>query len=352
MITPLPSAPLDLLGDIHGELSALEALLAAAGYDPDGNHPDGRHLVFLGDLVDRGPDSPGVVRLVRRLIGAGKASAILGNHELNLLRAERKAGNDWFWGERTAHDARYLPWNWAEPAGDAETLEFFASLPLALVRDDIRVVHAAWHADSMATLARQPAEAALGSLFDRLDAEADAALVDSGAVDAAMHEKAAWRHHFADPSIAMPMLPAVGRLNAQRQMLNPVRVASSGVERCGAQPFYAAGQWRFSERVRWWDDYTDDVPVVVGHYWREYMPKQRLTPPKGDEDLFDGVGPLEWLGPRKNVFCVDYSVGARWYERKTSAEPQRTRLAMLRWPERMLVLDTGETAGTTGFGRG
>ncbi len=52
-------------------------------------HPAGRRAVFLGDLVDRGPDSPGVLRLVMGMVAAGTALAVPGNHEDKLLRALR-----------------------------------------------------------------------------------------------------------------------------------------------------------------------------------------------------------------------------------------------------------------------
>ncbi|MFK5004614.1 metallophosphoesterase, partial [Klebsiella pneumoniae] len=59
--------PFDIIGDVHGCLDELTALLARLGYEPAGPggvpvHPAGRRAVFVGDLVDRGPDSPGVLR--------------------------------------------------------------------------------------------------------------------------------------------------------------------------------------------------------------------------------------------------------------------------------------------------
>ena len=80
LIQPLPPGPLDIVGDIHGELSALQDLLHHLGYDDSGRHPQARTLVFVGDFVDRGPDSPGVVDLVQRLVESGNACAIAGNH--------------------------------------------------------------------------------------------------------------------------------------------------------------------------------------------------------------------------------------------------------------------------------
>jgi hypothetical protein len=352
VIKSLPEGPLDIVGDIHGELDALLGLLAVAGYDADGRHPEGRCLVFLGDLVDRGPDSPGVVRLVRSLVEAGRAFAILGNHELNLLRGERKAGNDWFWGEHTHHDERYQPWAFADPLADPDLLRFFSALPLALVRPDLRVVHAAWHSASVAAVAALEVNSDLCQRFAELDDAADAQLQASGVVDAAKADRAAWRHHFANSEVVMPLLQAVGQLDEGRQMLNPLRVMTSGVEQCSTRSFFASGQWRFAERVRWWEDYADDVPVVVGHYWRQFLALDRQALGKGDPDLFEGVSPLSWLGRRGRVFCVDFSVGGRWQERQTAPDKRRTRLALLRWPERTLVLDTGEVVSTTGFGGG
>ena len=89
---PLPSGPLDLVGDIHGEIDALLRVLHRLGCDPE-RRRSRRRLVFVGDLIDRGPDSPACVELVMRLVEAGMAQVVLGNHELNLLRGEHKEGN-------------------------------------------------------------------------------------------------------------------------------------------------------------------------------------------------------------------------------------------------------------------
>ncbi|MBX3172505.1 MAG: polynucleotide kinase-phosphatase [Candidatus Eremiobacteraeota bacterium] len=72
------TGPFDIIGDIHGCLPELEALLERLGTE--------RKLIFLGDLVDRGPDSPGVLRRVMELVGAGRALCLPGNHDMKLLR--------------------------------------------------------------------------------------------------------------------------------------------------------------------------------------------------------------------------------------------------------------------------
>jgi polynucleotide kinase-phosphatase len=89
------TGPFDIVGDVHGCRAELETLLATLGYalvrDPQSRpigatHPEGRTAVFVGDLVDRGPDSPGVLRLVMGMVAAGTAICVPGNHEQKLAR--------------------------------------------------------------------------------------------------------------------------------------------------------------------------------------------------------------------------------------------------------------------------
>jgi len=84
--------PFDLIGDVHGCFDELRQLLEQLGYDvaDDGSsatHPKSRQAVFLGDLVDRGPKTPAVLRLVMGMVRDGSALCIPGNHEVKLLRA-------------------------------------------------------------------------------------------------------------------------------------------------------------------------------------------------------------------------------------------------------------------------
>ncbi len=96
--------PFDIIGDVHGCLGELRQLLATLGYEvtertegADGTPrreievrpPDGRKAVFLGDLVDRGPDTPGVLRLVMGMVEDGSALCVPGNHDMKLLRKLR-----------------------------------------------------------------------------------------------------------------------------------------------------------------------------------------------------------------------------------------------------------------------
>jgi len=89
------TGPFDLVGDVHGCSAELETLLTELGWVLDRDergravnavHPAGRTTVFVGDLVDRGPDSPAVLRLVIGMVAAGTALCVAGNHEAKLLK--------------------------------------------------------------------------------------------------------------------------------------------------------------------------------------------------------------------------------------------------------------------------
>jgi protein phosphatase len=89
--------PFDVIGDVHGCRAELETLLEQLDYtierDDSGRAVGARHedrrAIFLGDLVDRGPDTPGVLRLVMGMVQVGNALCVQGNHENKLVRALR-----------------------------------------------------------------------------------------------------------------------------------------------------------------------------------------------------------------------------------------------------------------------
>ena len=83
--------PFDIIGDVHGCYAELVGLLRELGYRVDGDGltvtpPDGRRAVFVGDYGDRGPDTPGVLKLVMAMAGAGNAICLPGNHDIKLVR--------------------------------------------------------------------------------------------------------------------------------------------------------------------------------------------------------------------------------------------------------------------------
>jgi protein phosphatase len=83
------TGPFDIIGDIHGCFDELVELLDKLGYintEGEWSHPAGRQVVFVGDLVDRGPKTPEVLRLVMKMTSSGNAFCVPGNHDAKLLK--------------------------------------------------------------------------------------------------------------------------------------------------------------------------------------------------------------------------------------------------------------------------
>ena len=324
LVQPLFEGSLDIVGDVHGEVGALKALIGALGYEASGAHPDGRHLVFVGDLIDRGPDSPAVVKLVRQLIESGHAQGILGNHELNLVHKKRKAGNHWFFGDAERTGGPGTPDFESVLLDDegerAALLSFFGSLPLALEREDLRVVHAQWEEAAIKRVRGQSLDSC--DVAGTPHPEDEEGRTRLAALGAALHD--ASRMPAYDPLLA--------RFQERKQKNSVTKLLTSGAEIpiTGEEPFFGGGSWRFVQRDDWWSRYRG-TPVVVGHYWRPRTVGQKSTLPQ--------VGPEGWWG---DIYCIDYCVGRRFEDRANGVKNDfKHALAALRWPEQEVVFDDG-----------
>ncbi len=285
-MTTLNEPGYDVIGDIHGCADDLEALLTRMGYDVRGaayRHPS-RTAIFVGDLIDRGPHQLRVLQTVKAMVDAGSARMVLGNHEFNALAydTEWPAGSGKF---LRPHDDPDHPWSAKNEAQHAEFLRqvvgeeraeylaWFRRQPLWLDLGDIRVVHACWHAESIAVLTE-----ALGG--DRI--ASDEQLARASTAGDPVYEA-------VETLLKGPEISLVGH----------------------GQPAYLDkdGHSRKQARLRWWDhtaatladlaeisgtfttehgepypalpgievsqDYVYDgrVPVFYGHYWRQDEPQ-------------------------------------------------------------------------------
>lgn len=277
----------DIIGDVHGCADTLKTLLGQLGYrlfDGVYRHAE-REAIFIGDLIDRGPGQREVVEMARRMVDAGTAQAVMGNHEYNAIAYSTPDGS----GE--GHLRQHSPKNRAqhqafldayahEPGLYAETIAWFQTLPLWLEIDGLRVVHACWDHGIIRALLQSPG----GGPF-----------LSDGLLYASS-QKGSWQYH------------AVETLLKGKEIPLPDGTGFHDKE----------GTLRHNIRVRWWDrgagsyrqaymgperarteipddqiagdhlvEYAHDAPpVVLGHYWIEGTP----TP----------------LAP--NIACVDYSV--------------------------------------------
>jgi hypothetical protein len=342
LIDNLFEGPLDIVGDVHGEHEALMALLERLGHGLRRDaHPEGRRLVFVGDLVDRGPDSPAVIDTVRELCDRGRAQCVLGNHELNLLRGDPKHGNAWFLHpghEEQAPDGEFGHCRAVDGHRKGDILEFLETLPLALERPDLRVVHAAWNPQAIKVLRSYEAVHTV-EVFDHFEALIEMENQAEGLADRALQEEDAWSLSLSDRNAYVPLLPSIAKRDTNLQMGNPLRVLTSGEERPAEKPFFASGKWRMCSRVAWWNEYDDDPRVVFGHYWRRSSANTRSDGGTQPASVFMGTTPADWLGPQRKAYCVDFSVGERYKERRNKATRFETDLLALRLPERSQIVD-------------
>lgn len=165
----------DLIGDIHGHAAELEELLRRMGYAQCAGafrHPE-RTAIFVGDFLDRGPEIRETLRLVRDMLEAGSALAVLGNHEWNAFAFHHPDPDlpGEFLRRHVERNRQQVAATLAQvPAGElADHLAFLRALPLALeVRKpgggELRVVHACW--DEVAFGVIEEARARHGGLTD------------------------------------------------------------------------------------------------------------------------------------------------------------------------------------------
>ncbi len=143
----------DFIGDVHGCARALGALLLKLGYRKRQGvyQHDRRQVVFIGDIVDRGPRIREALHLVRDMVDGGHAAIVMGNHEYNAIayctRARPGSSRTYLRdhdprAKRLIHetleqfDHYGLEWN--------DFLDWFRTIPLFLETERFRAVHACW----------------------------------------------------------------------------------------------------------------------------------------------------------------------------------------------------------------
>ncbi|HWG09918.1 MAG TPA: metallophosphoesterase [Rhodanobacteraceae bacterium] len=277
----------DIIGDIHGYAGALRALLRKMGYQERQGvwqHP-GRQAIFVGDLVDRGPEQLETIQIARGMVESGAALAVMGNHEFNALAWDTEDHDRPGEYLRPHNDKNhrqhqvFLAATRDKPDERRSILNWFMELPLWLELPGLRAVHACWHPKYMEFLKPKLKPG------NRIDTELLRAASRRGSP-----EHQAIEAILKGPEVKLP----------------------NGVE------FRTGDDLRKEARTRWWDadavtlrqtamvdsktapmlpdvpvspelrfGYAGDRPVFFGHYWMKGTPKL--------------------LAPR--VACLDYSVG-------------------------------------------
>lgn len=280
----------DIIGDIHGHADQLEALLEKLGYRHRGGawrHPS-RSAIFVGDFVDRGPGQLRTLELVRAMIDAGSARAVMGNHEFNAIawatphpakEGDHLRSRNGVVGEKNRHQhIAFLNEVEEDSSEHADWIAWFLELPLWIEEPGFRVVHACWsakHADHLRPLLRDSERLTVdlveaASRRDSPDYQAIETLLKGSEVelpdgssftDKDGHHRTAIRTRWWDPSL----------VTYRQAYIGPPGVEIPDLPMPEAERLVAP-----------------DRPTFIGHYW------------------FDLEGPLVPVTNR--VACVDFSV--------------------------------------------
>jgi len=286
----------DLIGDIHGHAAELGELLRRLGYGLRAGawrHPE-RTAIFVGDFLDRGPEIRETLRLVRDMLEAGSAMAVLGNHEWNAF-AFHTPDPDMpgeYLRRHFERNVHQVAATMAQvPAAElASHLAFLRALPVRLEVGQagragaFRVVHACW--DDIAF-------AVIDEAWRRHGGLSDAFLVEGSNEESLLF--AALEIVLKGKEMQLPPGEALFDKDGQRRTLARVRwyapaagqtVASYALPRFphlspAALPAKVVAEAR---------PYAPEAPpVFFGHYWLDDAAPAPLAP---------------------NVFCLDYSVAA------------------------------------------
>jgi len=277
----------DLIGDIHGQANELKALLDKLGYQAVNDvyrHPT-RQVIFLGDFIDRGEYQKEVISIVRAMVEAKTALAVMGNHEFNAIAYFTPDAQGGYLRKHskknTATHRVFLEAYVGHPEEWKDVIDWFKTLPLWLDLDGIRVIHACWDQ----------------SYIDQVTESQDGNnLLSDKLLKEASNKNSEWQYR------------AIETLLKGKEIRLPA----------GSHFYDKDGTKRHEIRVRWWDDTADtykkafmgpdefvthipddpmegnhlieyshtSTPVFLGHYWLEGPPI-----PLAD-----------------NIACLDYSV--------------------------------------------
>jgi len=169
----------DIIGDIHGHADALETLLKKLGYiHRQGvfKHPE-RKTVFLGDLIDRGPENFKTMETVKAMTDYGQAQIVMGNHEFNALCYHTRDNNGNYLRPHSTknthqHESTLKEIRERGEAAWNNYLEWFRRMPLFLEMDGFRVVHACWDQPGIDQARENKLRDSVGRLTDEFLVEA------------------------------------------------------------------------------------------------------------------------------------------------------------------------------------
>jgi len=275
----------DFIGDIHGHADALRALLKKLGYSEQAGvcrHPE-RKAVFVGDFIDRGPNSREALSIARNMVEADQALATMGNHEYNAICLYEQHENGEYYRRRTfkniRQQARCLMNFRQDPELYADYRKWMRNLPLFLeLPEGLRVAHASWNTEHI----------------DFMKAECGSGVMSDEFLKASRIEGKKERE-------------VIGSCLVGQELELPPGVSFNDSD----------GRARNDMRVKWWSDphgKTFNEIGLSGEFPEEPVPDEIAdtiyTYPETDPLFFFGHYWLQGIPhiQKKNVCCLDFSV--------------------------------------------
>ena len=257
-----------IIGDIHGQAEKLKKLLKILGYRTRSGayrHPEGRMVLFLGDLIDRGPGQVEVINIVRNMIEAGSGRTIMGNHEFNAIGyATRCADGIGYLRRRNeknnAQHSEFLRQVKQDSALHKEMVQWFKTLPVFLDLGGVRLCHAWWNQKFINLLSEQSgADGALNEslLISSFDVTTDAYEAMEG-VTKGMEVALPSGYSFVDHS---GFERKNIRVRSWDRQATTYREAALVPEKCrtGIPDLELPAYIKLGT--------ADDIPTFLGHYW-------------------------------------------------------------------------------------
>mgnify|MGYP000206042086 CR=1 FL=1 len=280
----------DIIGDIHGYASKLEALLLKLGYEKKNGsyrHPK-RKALFVGDYIDRGPEIRETLRIIRTMVENDQAIALMGNHEYNALCFHFK---DSLGGHLRKHSIKNMIQHYEtikqfqnRQAEYEEYLEWFFWLPLFIDLPEFRATHACWSDANIAYLSALLPENRLNSELLYTSTERNSRLFT--AIDETLKGK------------EIPMPAGLSFNDKDGTKRTDIRIkwwedpAKSTYKSISVLPLATLPELPVEKSVSFDNHYAEtEKPVFFGHYWL-----------KGTPQLL-----------RNNICCTDYSVAKGGY---------------------------------------
>ena len=287
---------LDIIPDIHGQGAKLDALLAALGYTIQGGKwtadRQDRRIVFLGDLIDRGPNQRDVINRVRQLEDDGLADRVLGNHELNALHWEMERDGEPVRRHTPSNHAHHRAFLEAfeDRRERREVLDWMTFAPLCRHYGWLVAVHAFWTPQL-----EQAASAALGGgrgfeAWARNPAFLDAA-IPTGVGGMAIDLMTKGPETRLPQGFSIETEHGIVRQSVRRSWWVPT--PSTWQEGCSSLPDGAVLPAGSPPGLFHLGTVPEEKSVVFGHYWRRDIQAQGRIP------TFEG-----------RLACLDQSAGA------------------------------------------